>query len=214
MKAVKGGRWCAAFAIVLGCSPANHVTPRVQVASGRRPAESAAQPTSPVAQRASVVPARGAGQPELEQKRFSDAVRDAICAAVVEWIVPTKAAQEYFVGHDYYNRVIEGPEPNVLHEDPSPLLMHLTENRARQVHPLSAYHGDGKRIIFCGVFRNAAQIRVLAKVDGEQASLHPDYYMVEFKEVHTARTKASRALFIGFWILVGIGLLSLILRSQ
>ncbi len=122
-------------------------------------------------------------------------MRDWICAAVVRWIVPTNAVQDYFIGYESYNRVVGGPEPDVLHQDATPLLMHLIEDRAPRVHPLSAYHGDGKRIVLCGVDQYSDRTRVLAKVHGEEDPRHGSWYVLEFKGAQWHVTHVEGAYF-------------------
>jgi hypothetical protein len=108
---------------------------------------------------------------------------DYIYAAVVRWIVASDGAQDYFIGYKFLNRIVEGPEPNELYEDANPLLMHLLEDRAPRVRPLSAYHGAGKRIIFSGAFEFSGRTHVLATVTAEQEICHPtDQFIVELKQ--------------------------------
>jgi hypothetical protein len=107
-------------------------------------------------------------------------------AAVVHWIVPTNGVQEYFIGYLFGNpkRIVEGPEPDYLLEDARPLLMQLVADRAPRVHPLSAYNGDGKRIILCGVGEESFGARVLAGIYGPDwgfPAYRRSWYVVDFK---------------------------------
>jgi hypothetical protein len=180
MKELKGPWWCAALIFASGCSAGNHLTPQAQVQRGPGRTAASSHPAPPVAERASAQRGRDSGTRASSRAQSSSTEIDPVYAAVVHSIVPANATHDYFIGYEYRNPIVEGPEPNEFYVDPSPLFMQLIKDRAPRVHPLSAYHGNGKRFIFTGISKDSGRTRVLARVDGD-FDPHGGWYIVEFK---------------------------------